>query len=173
MGKISVQISVTPSQRSWGRGCAAASLQNRAAPKEGAPCARRAAEHGDVLCAGRGEARGKASERAVREEIICSSALNFCTERFGCVCRGATPGPRPTGTRSQCLSRSLHGTVSLLFFMFHICCGCGCFPQRVGLVLGRTLPGVCWHCCVTPVARCCPCLIVCSSLCDLRLVLVC
>lgn len=92
-------------------------LQNRAAPLEGLLSAQRA-EHGGVLCAGRGQARGKASGRAVREERICSSALNFCTERFGCVCRGAAPVPREHGYsafRCTALSLSLFCVSHLLW----------------------------------------------------------
>lgn len=148
-------------------------LQNRAAPEEGLRCAQRA-EHGDVLCAGRGEERGKASEGAVREEIICSSALNFCTERFGCVCRGAAPVPREHGHNAfPCTALSLS--------LFHV-------PHLLWLWLLSTArgpgvgPGLVWAWCWAwpclallweTVARCCPCLIVCSSLCDLRLLLAC
>lgn len=76
--------------------------------------------------------------------------------------------------RSYCQPPSHGNAVTMLFpaltqhclfafFMFHVCCGCGCFPQCVGLVLGWALPGVCRHCYMRPVARCCPCLIACSS----------
>lgn len=85
------------------------------APKEGGMCAGQLPSTALTPCAGCGEARGKAEARAIKEERICSLALNFCTEQLGCVCRGAVASPCPTGTSLQCFSRSLCHAVSSLF----------------------------------------------------------
>lgn len=93
------------------------------APKEGGMCAGQLPSTALMPCAGRGEAGGKAEARAIKEERICSLALNFCTEQLGCVCRGAVASPCPTGTSLQCFSRSLCRAVSSLFC---VCVFCFC-----------------------------------------------
>lgn len=125
---------------------------------------RAAAERGPniAVC---GEVRGKAWERAIKEEIICSVALNFCTEQLGCVCWGAVASPYPMGMLLQCFSRSLRRLLAL--FMFVSCCAVvwlwllspttsRCRPPTTtrppqDLVLARMFSN-CSHCCAGPCA---------------------